>query len=206
MSMLKHVLVAIGSPRPTVLLLVYVKHILASMTGNAWFTSLPAAFAALQADVAALDAAQTVTKNRAPGAAAARNTKQAALLVDLRTLKAYVQSVADAAGPELAQTIIESAGMTVKLVVHAPKPPLAAKMGKSTGNVNLRAKAVGKRAAYEWAYSLDMGKTWVALPVTDAAHTSVSGLTAGTTYLFRFRGTMRAVAGDWSQVVSLLVH
>ena len=52
----------------------------------------------------------------------------------------------------------------------------------------------------------DGGKTWIAMPVTDRANTAVSGLTAGTTYEFKFRGTVKGVIGDWSQVVSLLVR
>jgi hypothetical protein len=34
----------------------------------------------------------------------------------------------------------------------------------------------------------------------------VPGLTVGTTYLFRFRTTVRATTSDWSQTISFVVR
>jgi hypothetical protein len=53
--------------------------------------------------------------------------------------------------------------------------------------------------------SLDGGKTWVELPETLQARTSVTGLQPATTYSFRFRPVTRMGVGDWSQPLSLLV-
>jgi len=44
--------------------------------------------------------------------------------------------------------------------------------------------SAGHRASYDWEYSADGGKTWVLLPSTLQAKTSVTGLAAGTTVQF----------------------
>src|SRR5579862_1922617 len=49
-------------------------------------------------------------------------------------------------------------------------------------------------------------KTWTEASPNIQAKFTVSGLTAGTTYYFRNRPITKAGPGDWSQVVSLLVH
>ena len=92
------------------------------------------------------------------------------------------------------------------------KPELQAIRGSLSGNVILIANALllaGKgrgRRLFNWAWSADGGKTWVALPSTTDATTSVSGLTPLTTYLFRASANTRKVEGAWSQAVSLIVH
>ncbi len=69
----------------------------------------------------------------------------------------------------------------------------------------MRAKAT-RRAVYEWQFSMDGGKTWVSAGVTSEANVTISGLTLGTTYLFRFRTTLKRVTADFCQPYSLLVH
>jgi phosphodiesterase/alkaline phosphatase D-like protein len=73
-----------------------------------------------------------------------------------------------------------------------------------SGDAKLVAKAVASRASYEWQYSTDQ-KTWTDAPTTLQSKTDVVGLTPGTAYFFRFRGTTKAGVGDWSQVVSMLM-
>ena len=57
----------------------------------------------------------------------------------------------------------------------------------------LVAKAVKRGAAYEWEMSSDGGKTWVTVAKSTVANTTVSGLVAGTLYMFRFRSTVGQV-------------
>jgi hypothetical protein len=71
-------------------------------------------------------------------------------------------------------------------------------------SVLLAAKAAADRAASDWQYSTDP-KTWTAAPQTLKAMTSISGLTAGTTYYFRVQALIKTGEQNWSQVVSLLV-
>jgi hypothetical protein len=102
--------------------------------------------------------------------------------------------------------IVEAAGMNERRKTARQKPALAAAMASTFGLVTLRAKAGGRRAAYEWQYSADGGKTWVPIALTTLATASVPNLTAGATYLFRVRSTVGHVTGDWSQAISFLVH
>jgi hypothetical protein len=63
----------------------------------------------------------------------------------------------------------------------------------------------GRRASYEWQYSVDAGKTWVSAPVALKSKATILGLPVGTVVQFRSRAVTKAGEGDWSQVVSLLV-
>jgi hypothetical protein len=79
-------------------------------------------------------------------------------------------------------------------------------MGSVPGLIVILAKAVKRGAAYEWQYSTDGGKTWVAMGITTVADTTLLGATPGTTYSFRFRTTRKAATSDWSMVATLFVH
>ena len=101
--------------------------------------------------------------------------------------------------------IIQGAGLGVrKIATHAARA-FAAKQGTVSGTAKITAVSAGHRASYEWEYSVDGGKTWVAAPTTLQAKTTVVGLAAGTTAQFRYRPVTKAGEGDWSQAVVLLV-
>ncbi len=79
----------------------------------------------------------------------------------------------------------------------------AARPGAVSGTVNLVAASAGHRASYEWQYSTDSGKTWVALPPTLQAKTSVSGLTPGWSVQFKYRVVTKTGAADWSLPITM---
>jgi len=182
----------------------FAQNVASALTGNPHFPSPTPTLASFQADVAALNTAETAVLSRTKGAAVARDAKLAVVKNDLENLKAYVQTVAAAAAPADTDAIIESAGMTIRKVTPHSKPSIAAKPGSVTGTVNLAAKAPAKKAAYVWQYSTDQ-KTWTTVPQTMQSRTGVSGLTAGTQYYFRFQPVTKAGIGDWSQTVALMV-
>ena len=182
----------------------FAQNIASAMTNNAHFPSPNPPLATFQADVAALNTAETAVLSRTKGAVETRNAKLAVVRTDLDNLKAYVQSVASMASPSDADAIIESSGLTIRKVTQNSKPALAAKQGSVSGSVNLVAKSAAKRAAYTWQYSTDQ-KTWTAVPSTIQSKAGVSGLTAGTLYFFRVQSVTSAGVGDWSQTVSLIV-
>ena len=75
-----------------------------------------------------------------------------------------------------------------------------------SGSVVLSAKSAGKKAAYNWRYSLDQ-KTWTSLPQTLVSKTGLAGLTPATTYYFQGESqTVKGGQGGWGQVVSFLVQ
>jgi hypothetical protein len=155
-------------------------------------------------NIAALMIAEQLAHKGSPAQTADRNAKLEVVKADMRQLKALVQGAVDADLAN-AQVLIESAGMSVAKRTVRSKPPFAVKQGKVTGTAILVAKAVGRRASYEWLTSSDQ-KTWNALPNTVRASTSVSGLTPATLYYFRFRALTADGLSDWSAVVSFIAH
>ncbi len=141
-------------------------------------------------------------KSRTPGAVAGRNDKRKALEAALEQARSYVQTTANAGPPESAQQVVESAGMSIRKPVIRQKQGFAATDGDVSGSVKLTTVSAGRRASYEWQQSLDGGKTWVMLPATLQAKTTVSNLPPNQTVMFRSRAVTKSGEGDWSQTVS----
>jgi len=196
--------IALNLPKVVALLLVYGRHIVQMMTDNSWFPSPDPGLPDFAAHLDALERAEATAWSRAKGTAAARDAEKKVVCGDLRALKQYVARIANL-NMELAIAIILSAGMTPKQFARRHKPPLQASMGPAPGEVIVRAKAVAKRAAYEWQISSD-GASWTTFATTTVADTSVPGLTPGTTYFFRFRATRKRTTGDWSQTIKFMVY
>jgi hypothetical protein len=191
-------------PKTVPAVVTYAQSVVTAMTGNPSFPSPVPALAALAAAITALQSAESAVLARTKGMAEVRNDKRAELVTLLQQLRGYIQSVADA-DYETAATVIRSAGIAVK---KAPPPRVrtfAANQGAVSGSASLVAASAGRHASYEWQYSTDGGKTWIAAPATIHAKTSVSGFTPGATVLFRYRPVTIAGEGDWSQTVLLIV-
>ncbi len=81
------------------------------------------------------------------------------------------------------------------------------------GSVNLEANAgallgadAGRKHFFSWGYTTD-GKTFISIPSTPDARTTVAGLTPLTTVGFRVAVTVsKTPMSAWSQVVELLVQ
>jgi hypothetical protein len=179
-----------------------VTNILTEMTGNAYFKTPTPPLATLSADNAAYSAAQIAALMKTKTAIADRDAKRAIVVKDLHLLKAYVQSVANA-DPSNAETIIKSAGLSIRKTTSHPKQAITAKPGKVSGELLLVAKSAG-RASYDWQSSTD-GKTWTSQPSTLQAKTTVQNLTPGTTMYIRHRAVTKTGVGDWSQIITVLV-
>jgi hypothetical protein len=107
---------------------------------------------------------------------------------------------------------IQAAGLEVAAVGTRYKAILTITQGATPGFLALSAYATalgavkGRKSSFNWEYTPDGGKTWIALPSTPRAKTTVSGLTALATYGFRVSLTgSDGVAGEWSQIVNFLV-
>lgn len=196
-------IIAVLVPSPQInAFIIEAKHIVTQMTGNKYFPSPTPALAAVTAHIDALNAAQVAMQSQR--SIGARNAAYAVVLADLHALKAYVQQVADA-NPVNAPSIIISAGFAVKRPTSRHKPSFEVRQGDVSGLARLLARSLGKRVVYFWQLSEDDKQTWKMLPETLAAETSVSGLTPGKTYYFRFRVTTKDGQMNWSDAVSLLV-
>jgi hypothetical protein len=158
----------------------------------------------LQPQIDSVNTKEALVKARASGSVADRDAAIKVLAVSLNSERAYVESVCNAT-PTNALSIAEDAGMTLRTVPVREKPPLAAKAGKVSGTVLLAAKATKGAKANSWQYSADGGKTWIDLPQTTKASTSVANLTPGTTVEFHQRVLTKTGVSDWGQTISHLV-
>jgi hypothetical protein len=191
-------------PKIVAAVITFAQSIITAMTNNTRFPSPWPALAVVSAALAALQEAESAALARTKGAVTARNDRKAALVALLQQLRTYVQSIADA-DPENSAAIIQSAGFAVKKTAVRKPRVFDAQQGAVSGAVKLVTRSAGPRSAYDWEYSTDVGKTWLLLPSTVQARTTVTGLAAGTTVQFRFRTLTKSGESDWSQPVSLLV-
>jgi len=182
----------------------YTHALLVGLTGNQYIKNPNPTIQVLTDLLSKFELAETATKTRTKGTIGARNAAKTALLSGLHAMKACVQQAADA-DPENAEAIITSTSLSVRKVTARTKPPFAVKQGPVSGAVNVAVKSAGPRAAYDWEYSVDGGKSWTAVSSTTKARTSITGLPAGTNVLFRFRSVTPKGESDWSQPISMLV-
>ena len=191
-------------PRQIPALLKVTAAIIAGLTANAFFPNAAAILAALVKVFNALDGYETAVKTRAKGTVPARNAARVALVAQLQAVKIYVQQTADA-DPEHAAAIINSAGLSTRKPNTRSKVPFAVTQGATSGTVHIVAKATARRASYDWEWSNDGGKTWVALPSTLQAKTSFAGIPSGMVAQFRYRTVTKTGVGDWSAATAFLV-
>ena len=158
-----------------------------------------------------LEAAQQRTTAKVPGASADRNAAGDVVVTSLGEIRTYVQGLCDAS-PEKAAQIIAAASMKAIVPAAYHKPVIAAQLGVASGGVLLRANKhalVGKTSAmctFNWEYSLDGQKTWIAVLGTPVPATSIAGLPPLATVSFRVSVTTRKVTGAHCQPVSIIVH
>jgi hypothetical protein len=177
------------------------------------FATVTSTATAIQNQIPVLDKAETVAATKAIGSASARDVQRNILIGMMESAMTLVQAIADSAA-SMAQAVatIEAAGLVVAIVPQHTKAILTVKQGPQPGSVVLYANATAlgaankKKTFFTWQSTAD-GKTYVTLPSTPKATTSVSNLTPLTTYGFRVCVTNSSgIAGEWSQTVSFLVH
>jgi hypothetical protein len=198
-------IVSLKLPTQVTALVNYGQGIVKGMTGNPAFPNPMPTLAAVTMAINDLQTAETAALTRAKGTAAVRNEKRAVLAKLLLRLKAYIQAEADA-NVENGESIIASAGVRTRKVITRRARVFAVKAGALSGTAHLVTAPAAHRASYEWEYSTDGGKTWIPVPPTLQAKTTVSGLQTGTTVLFRYRSVTKTGATDWSGTVSLVVQ
>jgi len=174
------------------------------MTSNKNLLNPMPALPQISSHLDTLEADEELARKKGKGAAQQRDVSLGVLRSDMRLLKAYAQSVADA-NPTEAEAIIRSAGMGVGKKSTRTKPSVGARQGNAPGRVVLDARALPRPVQYRWQMSTDQ-TTWTDLPDTFNASTTVDGLTAATVVYFRLRTITRNGPSDWSAVVNLIVH
>jgi hypothetical protein len=74
-----------------------------------------------------------------------------------------------------------------------------------SGTAKVVCPTAGRRASYDWEYSTDGGKTWIPLPSSLQAKTTITGLAQGSTVEVRYRAITKTGVADWSQPTSLFM-
>ena len=191
-------------PYAVMLLIALVTSVIKALQGHPKLTSPNPPVPKMQADLDALQAAQTLARTRVPGAVQARDEKEATVRQNMEQFGAYLQNQCDALPIDEAIALIHSVMLHVRAKSSAVKQNLTAKQGGLLGTAKLRCRSQGDNTIYYWQFSLD-GQNWSNAPETHRADTTISGLSAGHIYYFRFAWRRYGQQGDYSQSVSLLV-
>jgi hypothetical protein len=159
--------------------------------------------ATVTAAILALQAAQAAVKT-SKNAVPARDEKWDEANTLIHQLVSYVQSVADGAGPQGEAVVAKAQLHAKRAATHGPHT-FHVEQGEVSGSVHVYTESVAKRAAYDWEYTLDGGKTFIAAPGTLQANTIITGLPVGQNVGFRVRPRTAAGQGDWSAVIYFIV-
>ena len=180
---------------------------------QAIFTAPNPTLSVLQTQIQALDTAQQNAATRGKGLAALRNQSAEVLYISLQLELVYVRSLC-IASPEQALSIIQAAGMKVAGIATHPKPVLGAVLGSTPQSVILRANvtalvgksvARSKRLFFNWSRTEDGGKTFLAMPSTPLARTTMTGLAPLIVHGFRVSVTTPSGTTPWTDMVTILV-
>jgi hypothetical protein len=194
------------SPRSHDVFVTFLYHLVACLTGNAPFANVNPTAAMLKAIADGLAQANAAVKGGGKAATAARNAKRKDAEEQVDHLVDSVNAIVKAAGADApnAASMILSTGLPVRATTASHKPPLAVKHGAVSGDVLLAALAVARSAVYYWSWSLDM-KSWTSVPDTFTARTTITGLTPGQVYYFRFQAKTRKGMTGFSDAVQIMV-
>jgi hypothetical protein len=146
--------------------------------------------------------------------AAERAVPLRALWGMMRSELQYIQSVAEQGTAEQSVATLRAGGVEIALLPRHDKALLTVRQGPTSGSVILDAHArlllgahVKRYRLFGWQATSDGGQTFVTLPSTPTAQTTLSGLTPLTVYGFRVNvTTSTGIAGEWSQIIRFLVH
>ena len=198
-----HISIVLKLPKPVPAYIIAATNIVDAMTANPKTFPAPSpALATVSTHIADLATKESAAKSRASGATADRDAAVKVLLVDLKSLRAYVETIANG-DPGNAASIAKDAGMSVRARTTHPKSDLAVKH-VATGEVKVVAKAIKGGKAHDWQYSLD-GKTWTDVPSSLQGNTTIKGLQVGVLTYFRHRVITKIGVQDWGQPISAVV-
>jgi hypothetical protein len=180
---------------------------------SALFSSPNPALTVFNNQIVITDKAHVAVGGGGKGLAAARDVQIGILWGMMGSELGYIQSVANAGSPDLAIQTLKQGGVEIAGVGARNKPVLGVSQSQPGAPVVLDANAtvllgvnLQRKHFFNWEYTLD-GKTFVTLPSTPGATTTVSGLTALTTVGFRVSATIsKNGTTPWSPLVDFLVH
>jgi hypothetical protein len=205
MALILYAIIVVLTYRKTAAgLVTFAELVVQKMTGNNNFPNAAALLTATTNAVTAYQAALT-SSGTTKGLKGQRGATKGILLGLLQQLRDMVR-LAAIANPENALAIAESAGMALKKRGSRIKELIAVSKGALSGSALCVAKVPfpGVPTTYFWSYSLDL-KIWTSAPEAVKCQTTISGLTVGQTYFFRYYTVTRKGTSDLSQIVHFVV-
>ncbi|MFT3776238.1 MAG: hypothetical protein QM820_63650 [Minicystis sp.] len=166
----------------------------------------------LQAQIAKVEDADKQARSRVKGAAKVRDLERARLIRMLENECGYVRTLCDAS-PDEAGVIIQAAGLVSAAPRIYARPVLKVTRGAASGTVDLMV-AVGllvgarssKKRVLQWQWTADGGRTFTDAPPTPTGKTTILGLPTLTVVGFRTKVVTTTSPGEWSPIVSIVVH
>jgi hypothetical protein len=173
-----------------------------SMNGNTWFPAPPVNVTVggtLDLAIQLLITLQTKSLTKVKGAVQARDVQYKVVLDYLHQLLAYVQTIADANSASSEALIISSAFDVKHLGILTKGALTVTPLKGVSGTMVAKARKIAGTVANLWEYSLDGGKTWIALDATSKGTIEITGLTQGNTIIVNHRPVLRKTKGTWLQ-------
>jgi hypothetical protein len=187
-------------------LILNTRHYVTNMTGNAVFPNPTPPLATITTQVNLLETNYNISVTRVKGSVAAMRTTEKQLLILIKGLAAYVETIANA-DPENALKIISEAGMEPKKTAARPPKKFSLTNGKLSGTVVINDKAV-VRGTYLYQMTTDPNTpaSWVQVYAGGNVKFTKTGLTTGTRYYFRAAISVKGIQGNWSAPLDILVQ
>jgi hypothetical protein len=193
----KRAIAVFRAPKPIDKLIFKVRALIINLLLNpGYFAAIVPLPATVTGNVDTLETKQGRVVAKIVGAASLRNIILALVKTNINDLVAAVQSLADnSANLATAIAIIQAAGLEVKVNGVRVKAPFSAKCRAGFSGVAFLVMKAVHLASYDWQVSYDKGMTWVPLPGSRNASTTLEGLTLGAQLMFRGRANVGNVAG-----------
>jgi len=174
------------------------------MTGNANFLSSPVDLAVLSAAIANYSAAIADSLDGGRRAVSERNRQREVVVLLLRQLAIYVESVCNnnpsafASSGFVATTAARVMAQPLSQGIRTIDPGIA-------GQLTVRLVCNPDAYSYEVRYApVSVGTVgqWTTRPLSGAKSETFPGLAPGTTYAFQVRPLLKSGFGDWSDSVT----
>jgi hypothetical protein len=201
-------LVSLGVSKISVVQLIsdarsYVTHM---TTNAATFPNPSPTLAAITAQTNLLETDYNISVTRVRGSVAKMRTEEKKLIILLKGLASYVETVANA-DSDHALDIIPLAGMNVKKSPIRKPRVFTAVNGKLKGTVALSTKGIS-RGTYIYQMTIDPNTvaSWAQIYTGSNVKFTKTGLTSGTRYYFRSATSSKGIEGDWTVAIDVLVQ
>ena len=197
---IKSVIATLNLPTMVSVLIIFAKAVYKAMLNNPYFAGSAAKLVIFNTDTITLENAEVACKTKPPtGTTQTRDAAKQVVYADLRTLRNDVQAAADA-NPAKALAIIASAAMGTKQESSPRKQQNTAKDSVEEGCVDLIGIGPGQ---HDWRQSTD-DTSWIFLPASRTAKTTVTNLEPNKVYFFQNRQMFpKDVKGEWSPSIKI---